>query len=114
MNVRVMCQDHCAVCPCMCHEAVSLQPMVSASRSATRYTPKTGEMRNMKQNPVAEHWKQCGSSNVSLVPLRISPWDVRGLGPSLVGPLVSSLLLALGERKSQAEKARPAVEVSQM
>jgi hypothetical protein len=35
-------------------------------------------------------------------------------GPSLVEPLVSSLLLALRERKPQAEKARPAVQVSQM
>ena len=34
--------------------------------------------------------------------------------PSLVGLLVSSLLLALGERKSQAEKPRPAVQVFEM
>src|SRR5215469_11082132 len=35
-------------------------------------------------------------------------------GPSLVGLLVSSFLLALGESKPQAEKARPAVPVSEM
>jgi hypothetical protein len=35
MNVRVMCQDHCAVCPCRCHEAVRLQPMASAETGLT-------------------------------------------------------------------------------
>jgi hypothetical protein len=35
-------------------------------------------------------------------------------GPSLVGLLVSSFLLALGESKPQAEKARSAVPVSEM
>src|SRR5215471_3054668 len=103
MNVRVMCQDHGAVCPCMCHEAVSLQPMVSASRSDTRHTPKTGEMRNMKPNPFAEHWKQCGSSNLSLVPLRISPRDGLAMVPRSLG-LLSAAFFSLLARANPRQR----------
>jgi hypothetical protein len=63
---------------------------------------------------LAEHWKQCGSSNVSLVERPHIALGSACDGPSLVGPLVSSLLPALGERKSQAEQARRSVQVSEM
>jgi hypothetical protein len=50
-----------------------------------RVTPKTGEKRNMKPNPLAEHCSQCGSSNVSLVERPMSPWDVLAMVPRALG-----------------------------
>src|SRR5579885_2381791 len=70
-----------------------------------RHTLKTGEMRNMKQNPVAEHCKQCGSSNVSLVHLRISPWEVLAMVPRSLGLLSPAFfsLLARGNPKQSRQ-----------
>ena len=68
----------------------------------------------MQQNHVREHCSQCGSSNIYLVERPMSPCDGARDDSSRVGPLLSNLLLALHERKLQAEKARQAVQLSQM
>src|SRR5215467_16302699 len=78
-----------------------------ASSSTTRHTRKTGEKKNLKPNPLAEHCSQCGSSNVSLVERPLSLWDVLAMVPrslSFLSPAFFSLLVRANPRQRRQDR----------
>ena len=61
----------------------------------------------MKQNPLAEHCEQCGSSNVSRVERPMSPWEMLAMVSRALGflsPAFFSLSMRANPRQRRQEQ----------